>query len=454
MPINIPAFYLGALPILVLLCSLPFLKNKAKNLLLCLASLVLYVFAGPIWAVILLVVALCNYLCVLLAVKSPKLAFLRVLAIIADVGVLLFFKVANSALGAVGPLAALLPASAPLGISYFVFLAISFVVDSRQLDKTPSPIGALLYLFFFPSIASGPITQYRNFAPQLETRSVTKEQFLGGIERFAFGLIKKVLLADTIGVFVKYYLLAGQFSAVLSWLAAIGYTVQIYLDFSGFSDMAIGIGRIFGFSLAENFNYPYTAVSVSDFWSRWHISLTKWFTKYVYIPLGGNRVSPARHIFNLFAVWLLTSLWHGFGWTFLIWGMTYFIFQLLEKKTPLGKIHGVPGRIYTLLIVILTWVFFRAGSLSQAFSWLGSMFGFGNAGFCSAADLHTYCGYLLPLGIGAVLCFPVYPKLMQTKLMQRTASKLVFAILLFVLFVLTVCIQLTTGYSAPLYAGF
>lgn len=270
-----------------------------------------------------------------------------------------------------------------------------------------------LYVAFFPQLIAGPIVRYDQIANQLKERRTTGKDMTIGMQRFIIGLAKKVLLSNYLAVIADniFGVYEPQGCSVLTaWLGAIAYSLQIYFDFSGYSDMAIGLGRMFGFYFPENFNYPYIAKSVTDFWRRWHISLSGWFRDYVYIPLGGNRVSHGRWVFNLFLVWLLTGVWHGANWTFLIWGLFYFLLLLWEKISHITERLGVFSHVYTLFVVCLAWVFFRAEHLTAALHYLGTMFGIRATVFIDSvfSNYFTHGGGVLLL-IACILSLPVLP---------------------------------------------
>jgi len=273
----------------------------------------------------------------------------------------------------------------PIGISFFTFHAISYVVDVYRRDATAqkSPIEAGLYLLLFPQLIAGPIIRYREIAGQLEERTVGDAKFAAGVNRFVIGLAKKVLIANIVAVPADaiFGMPSGELTAAHAWLGALCYTLQIYFDFSGYSDMAIGLGAMFGFEFPENFNYPYIASSVQDFWRRWHMSLSRWFRDYVYVPLGGNRVSSGRTYVNLVAVFFLCGLWHGASWTFVAWGLYHGAFLVVERLRRRAPEHraGAIAHVYALLAVMIGWVFFRAETFGQAAAFLRAMAGFGSS---------------------------------------------------------------------------
>jgi alginate O-acetyltransferase complex protein AlgI len=318
----------------------------------------------------------------------------------------------------------------PIGISFFTFHAISYVIDVSRRDATAqkSPVHAALYLLLFPQLIAGPIIRYRDIADQLARRVVSMDDFACGVRRFVIGLSKKVLIANVVAgpADTIFGMPSAELSTAHAWLGLLCYTLQIYFDFSGYSDMAIGLGRMFGFRFPENFRWPYVAASVTEFWRRWHISLSTWFRDYLYIPLGGNRVSPARRYWNLVTVFFLCGLWHGASWNFVIWGLWHGSFLVVERvratvRNPQSAIRNDRGgvlvwpiwpHVYTLLVVMIGWVFFRADTLAGAFAFLKAM-----AGLAAAAPTpYTVAWHLTPelwlaLVAGAIGSAPWVPAL-------------------------------------------
>ena len=243
-----------------------------------------------------------------------------------------------------------------------------------EVEVQKNPFKLALYAFLFPQLIAGPIVRYQTIEDEIERRTSSLDDISEGVRRFSFGLGKKILVANYAAIIADNIFALSEVSVITAWLGAIAYMLQIYFDFSGYSDMAIGLGRIFGFHFDENFNYPYEASSVTDFWRRWHISLSSWFRDYVYIPLGGNRCSKCHWIFNLFVVWTLTGFWHGANWTFVVWGLYYFVFLLIEKNTGISNINKILYRIITLMIILHGWILFRSDSISSAFSYMKNMY--------------------------------------------------------------------------------
>lgn len=366
---------------------------KAKNILLIITSLVFYSFGQPQYLGLLLISVFINYISGLLLccdkiIKSRK--FVLAAAVILNIGILAIFKYLDFAVENINSLfnsAIALPGIVlPIGISFYTFQGLSYVIDVYR----DSSIGArsftklLLYISFFPQLIAGPIVKYHDVAMMIDSRQTSPELTADGLRRFIIGLSKKLLIANTAGSIADYVfaLDAGSLDMRIAWAGAICYTLQIYFDFSGYSDMAIGMGRIFGFRFLENFNYPYTASSLQEFWRRWHISLSSWFRDYLYIPLGGSYCGRAKANRNRLIVFFTTGLWHGANWTFVLWGLWHGLFLILEnsgivpvKKLRENRIGRIIGHIYTLLVVTLGFTLFRADTLTQAFGMFSAMFG-------------------------------------------------------------------------------
>ena len=376
------AFVFAFLPIVFLLHS--FIRNqRARNILLIAASLLFYSVGSLVHLPLLLAVAAVNFLAGLLfqrQVRQKKLVL--ILALLLNLGALVTFKYldfftdsVNNLFGLSVPLAGIV---LPIGISFFTFQGLSYTIDvyrDRELG-TRSFTELLLYISFFPQLIAGPIVKYHDVAQQIRRRSASAEDMAAGCRRFIVGLSKKLLVADILAVAVDtLYANSALCDARFSLIAGVCYALQIYFDFSGYSDMAIGMGRMFGFHFLENFDHPYTASTIRDFWRRWHISLSTWFREYLYIPLGGNRKGLSRTCLNVLIVFFLTGLWHGASWTFVLWGLWHGLWSILERVTPLKKLSGTLfGHIYTLIIVMLGFMLFRADSIAQAFSMIGSIF--------------------------------------------------------------------------------
>lgn len=347
----------------------------------------------------------------------------------------------------------------PIGISFFTFQILSYVLDVYygKVKVQKNLLNVALYVFMFPQLIAGPIVRYETVAGEIENRCESREEVTAGIERFIIGLAKKVLLANYFGIITDNIFILfenGNISITLAWLGAIAYTLQIYFDFSAYSDMAIGLGRIFGFHFEENFRYPYIAASVNDFWRRWHISLSTWFRDYVYIPLGGNRVSMGKHIRNIFIVWLLTGIWHGANWTFIVWGLLYFIILVLEKKTGFAKRLGIFAHVYTLLVVILAWVIFRANSIQDAIAYFAAMFGIRADGFIDDVFIEYFSQAKWLLLAGVLSAVPT-AKWLQKKLnSNQKVYEWMRAVGVLVIFLITIAVMVKSTYNPFIYFNF
>lgn len=383
-----PVFLFLFLPVTFLLALL-FRGVKAQNTVLLLASLLFYAWGEQQYVLLMLAVALFNHGCALLLERTGRRAWVVAFAVVADLGCLLWFKYAAFLAGLVAPLLQALgivppvldPIHLPIGVSFFIFHSLSYVLDVHRgtAPAQRSPGVTTLYIAFFPQLVAGPIIRYHDVATQFTARVADLEGFASGVRRFIVGLAKKVLVADLCARIADpvFAVPTGQLTAPVAWLGMVAYAVQIYFDFSGYSDMAIGLGRMFGFRFLENFNRPYAAASLREFWKRWHISLTNFFRDYLYIPLGGNRHGEARTYLNLVIVFLLTGLWHGASWTFVVWGALHGTFMLLERAglgALLDRWPRIIGRAYMLLVVLLAWVFFRCDDITRAWRFIRILF--------------------------------------------------------------------------------
>lgn len=396
---------------------------RAKNGMLLLASLAFYAYGEPVYVILMIASAFVNYLSALLIGKNPagKKAVMAV-NVILNLGVLVLFKYTgflaesvNTILGTAIPVPSI---RLPIGISFFTFQAMSYVIDVyRGVTGAQKNFGkVLLYISFFPQLIAGPIVKYHDIAQEIENRTQTVDGVTDGIRRFIVGLSKKVLISNTVGL-VADTLFAADVSglnAAAAWIGAVSYMLQIYFDFSGYSDMAIGLGEMFGFHFKENFNYPYISGSIREFWRRWHMSLSGWFQEYLYIPLGGSRKGKIRTVINKFIVFLCTGIWHGANVTFLFWGLYHGCFLMLEEIVPAireqgGKVKSFFQHVYTLLVVLIGFVFFRADSMHQGAAWIKTMFtGFGsNTAAISLALEQLTPLYLVTAAVGIVACCPV-----------------------------------------------
>ncbi len=395
-------------------------------------SLIFYAWGEVFYVAVMIVSIITNYCIGRLIFKyqeRPKYSKLYIsIGIIINITLLIYFKYANFITDNVNIILSkflnvasinLYPVHLPLGISFFTFQAISYLIDVYKKDvKSQKNIANLaLYISLFPQLIAGPIVRYHDVARQITSRSHSFERFASGVRRFVFGLAKKMLLANPLGEVVdSIFLLSGSdLTMPLSWIGIIAYTMQIYFDFSGYSDMAIGLGRMFGFRFLENFNYPYISTSIREFWRRWHISLSTWFRDYVYIPLGGSRVSTIKTYTNLFIVFVLVGFWHGANWNFLVWGLLHGAFLASEHagfSEILKKIWKPAQHAYVLIIVTIGWVFFRSESLPLAIDYLKSMIDITNfqTSWFQFAQILSHESVIAFI-IGIILSMPVYPYL-------------------------------------------
>lgn len=431
---------------------------KAKNWLLLLFSLLFYSFGSLQGLLLLLGCCLVNYGLGLWLRRGRGAKAAVILGVSLNVAFLGLYKYLDFILGQVLGLPQLAPGLlAPMGISFFTFKSISYLVDAyRDPSKaTGSLPDLMLYITFFPQVVMGPITRFADFIPQLQSRSATLERTAAGLRRFVVGMGKKLLIAAALGRLVDGVYAMEAVDMRLAWLGAVGYSLQLYFDFSGSMDMVIGLGAAFGFETVENFNYPYIASTVGNFWRRWHISLSSWFKDYVYIPLGGNRKGKLRAGINKSIVFILCGIWHGANWTFVVWGLWHGLFSLLESVNliPAKKLEKsrVWCHVYTLAVVCLGFVMFRADSLDQGFSMLAAMFtGFPFTEACTVG-LHSLLSQevLVMLVLGVILSMPVGPWLRSKKLAEPISYGA--AALLLVLCI----IKLAAGEFTPaIYARF
>ena len=409
---------------------------KARNAVLFVVSLIFYGWGEPKYIVVMLFSILVAYIFGFFVGKyresAPKKArAYLIVSIILNLSALLFFKYANffienlaliPGLGGLKPIEGL---KLPVGISFYTFQIMSYTIDvyrgDARVQRRIVPFGA--YVTLFPQLIAGPIVRYSDVDEQLTNRKETVDKFASGVQRFCAGLAKKVLLADTVYVLLGYYHDAFAFEQTVlgAWLIVILYTFQIYFDFSGYSDMAIGLGRMLGFEFLENFNYPYISKSITEFWRRWHISLSTWFREYVYIPLGGNRRGKLRQYRNIAVVWLLTGFWHGASWNFLLWGAYFCVLLIVEKLFLykwLQKAPAVLAHLYTMFFVCISWLIFYFTDLGEGLTCLKAMFGVGVSSFATPTVVYDLLRYL-PLLLICVLAATPLPKRLFDALKNR-----------------------------------
>jgi alginate O-acetyltransferase complex protein AlgI len=396
---------------------------RFKNLLLLAGSLFFYAWGEPVYVVLMVVSIVVNYFLALAIERrrgAPGARVAVVASIVISLGFLAFFKYADFVVGTLNGILGLqipdLDLPLPIGISFYTFQILSYTVDVYRgnVEAQRHFITLAMYISLFPQLIAGPIVRYRTIVEDLRDRSHTVEAFAEGAQRFTIGLAKKVIVANNIGLLWTAALETSQPSVLLAWLGIIGFAFQIYFDFSGYSDMAIGLGRMFGFRFPENFNYPYISRTVTEFWRRWHISLGRWFRDYVYIPLGGNRVSYVKWIRNIFVVWFLTGLWHGAAWNFAIWGVYFGVLLWVERTFLAAFLQRLPrfvGHAYVLFAVLVSWVVFQLDTPSQIFGYFADLFALGGLPAANAEAAYLLRSNLVLLVAAAIGATPLVKRL-------------------------------------------
>ena len=445
---------------------------KSKNLVLLIVSLVFYAWGEPVYVILMIFSILINYVSGLEIEayqesgeeKKAKYAF--IVTLVVNLLVLGFYKYYGFLLS---NLNAILPfkipykeLALPIGISFYTFQTLSYVIDvyKGKLNAQKNPITFGAYVTMFPQLIAGPIVRYSDVEKQLSEREISRTKVSEGVAYFLRGLGKKVILANNMGLVSDAVIAmkAAETSALTAWIGAFAYTMQIYFDFGGYSDMAIGLGKMLGFDFIKNFDYPYISKSITEFWRRWHISLSSWFKEYVYIPLGGNRVSKPKAIRNLMIVWGLTGLWHGAAWNFIFWGLYYGIILILEKyifKDAIQKMPGFLQHVYAMVLIMLGWVLFSAPTLGRALSYMGSMFGIGGGGFVDMTGFY-YLKSTLILGILAILCSTpmLYKRFMHMAYTRKKYGQVLYVVAYVGIFVISIAYLVNATYNPFLYFRF
>lgn len=455
------------LPIVLLLYLVT--KKELHNPILLISSIIFYAWGEPRYLAIMLLTILINWLGAIAVdkFKTHKKLYLT-LTIIANLGFLIYFKYFNFLIdncnnifhAHIDPLNIVMP----IGISFYTFQALSYVVDVYRGDcKVQKDIYKLaLYICLFPQLIAGPIVKYHDVAEQIDSREVNFEKVDLGVKRFIIGLSKKMLIANTMGAIADKIFIQSPdtFSPLIAWIGSIAYSFQLYFDFSGYSDMAIGLGLIFGFKFMENFNYPYISKSITEFWRRWHISLSTWFKEYVYIPLGGNRHGKLNTLKNLGIVFLLTGIWHGAAWNFIFWGMWHGFFIILEKIINIKEfekkytqkwVHFLQ-HIYCIFAFVIGWVMFRAETMSYALTYLKNMFGFVKIHDIVYGFSYYIDTFEIIIFVAAILCsVPLFSKMLEVK---NKLAKCVINIWLIILFILSSATIAASTYNPFIYFRF
>ena len=439
------AFLFYFLPITLALYYV--LPKRCRNFVLLIASLVFYAYGEPTYVLIMILSITFSYIYGLLIDKFRKHSkIFLALSVCTSIGLLIYFKYTNFIIENINlwllNKVDFINVVLPIGISFYTFQMLTYTVDlykgNVKVQKNIFKLG--LYITLFPQLIAGPIVRYQTIEEQLESRSHSFDKFALGVRRFVIGLGKKVLIANLLGELVQVFLSSNDKSVLFYWIYGISVTLQIYFDFSGYSDMAIGLGKMFGFEFLENFNYPYIAKSVTDFWRRWHISLSSFFRDYVYIPLGGNRVSKIKWFRNILIVWMLTGIWHGAAWNFIIWGLYFGLILVLEKVffgKYLEKIPSVFSRIYVLLTVIISFIIFSGESSKQIFENLGGLIGYKDIPLVSQESIYYFKSYFVILIIGIIGSTPIMKNAFSKEKMAKFVNIVEPIFLIFILLLST-----------------
>jgi len=456
------------LPVVLAIYYIVLKKRRfLQNLFLFIASLFFYAWGEPKFVLIMILSIIFNWLFGLLIEKYSEKPVQKKLIAFFSIGynifVIFIFKYLMFSLSNINQIfdsnIKIPEIILPIGISFFTFQAISYVLDiyRKKAKAQKNILNVGLYISFFPQLIAGPIVRYETIEKQIKERKETFDDFAVGVTRFIIGLGKKVLIANNMAIVADQAFNSGELSVTMAWLGAFAYTLQIFFDFSGYSDMAIGLGRMFGFHFLENFNYPYISKSATEFWRRWHISLGTWFRDYVYIPLGGSRMGKKRNIINLFIVWSLTGIWHGANWTFLIWGLLYFVLLTFEKYFDINKLNkkfDIPRHLYTMFFVIIGWVVFRAENVYQAVKYIKNMFGLNYNVFIDNAFVEYITEFYFYFLVGIIFSYPtkkIVHKIIDT---DKPFVQTAYVVTLLLIFFVTVSFLVKGSYNPFIYFNF
>lgn len=448
------------LPIVIVIYYI--IPNKFKNTILLISSLVFYSYGEPKYVFLMIFSIIISYIFGILINKYKKYSKLfLIISICIVLALLIYFKYINFILENINLFLSnrinLIQVVLPIGISFYTFQIISYLVDiyKERIEAQKNIFKLATYISLFPQLIAGPIVKYSDIEEQLEKREYSFEKFSLGVRRFIIGLGKKVLIADTLGK-LNSIILVNTNDCLAYWLYAISGMLQIYFDFSGYSDMAIGLGKMFGFNLLENFNYPYTATSITDFWRRWHISLSSWFKDYIYIPLGGNRKGKITWFRNILIVWILTGLWHGASWNFIIWGLYFAILLILEKtilKKLLEKVPKILARIYTLLIVMISFIIFNSENISVIEKNIKGLFGIGYTALISQESLYYFKSYIFIIVISTIASMPIFKNIFKIEKNNKIIN-FIEPIFLLLILILSTSYIIDGSFSPFLYFRF
>ena len=445
------------LPVVLLLYFIS--PKKLKNFTLLVCSLVFYAWGEPRLVLLMLTTVFIGYILGILTERFPKYKKLfLVLSLVLSLGFLGYYKYVDFFISNINSITGLsiplLKVALPIGISFYTFQLLSYNVDVYRGDVPAQKnfIDLAAYIALFPQLIAGPIVRYSDVAAQLKERTHTWDKTALGVRRFVLGLAKKILIANALGELCDIFRATGDQSILYYWMYAIGFSLHIYFDFSGYSDMAIGLGKIFGFDFLENFNYPFISKSATEFWRRWHMSLGSWFRDYVYFPMGGSRVKKSRMFFNIFTVWMLTGFWHGAAWNFIIWGLYFAVLLLIEKSFLLKFLNRskVLSRVYLLFMVVISFVIFNATNMGEAFQYIGGMFGAGGIPLVSAEALYYLRSYAVIFLIAVIGATPI-PKLVAGK---WKVSQYIEPVVLLILLVLVTAYLVDGSFNPFLYFRF
>ena len=455
------AFLFYFLPITLALYYV--LPKRCRNIVLLIASLFFYAYGEPTYILIMILSIVFTYFYGLLIDRFKKYSkVFLILSICTSIGLLIYFKYTNFIIENINLWFSnkidFIEVILPIGISFYTFQMLTYIIDlykgEVKVQKNIFKLG--LYITLFPQLIAGPIVRYKTIEEELESRKHSFENFAYGVRRFIIGLGKKVLIANLLGELAELFLTSTDKSILFYWIYGISISLQIYFDFSGYSDMAIGLGKMFGFTFLENFNYPYIAQSVTDFWRRWHISLSTFFRDYVYIPLGGNRVSKAKWLRNILIVWALTGIWHGAAWNFVIWGLYFGIILVLEKVF-LGKIlEKLPkflSRIYVLLIVMISFIIFSGENANQVFENLKGLIGYKNIPLISTESVYYFKSYFVILLVGIIGSTPIMKNIFSSKKLEKL-SNILEPVFLLVVLILSTSYIINGSFNPFLYFRF
>ena len=448
---------------LLLICYFV-VPKKFRNIILLMFSVLFYFYGEPKYILLMLIEVLISYVVGLL-IDKYKCKNILIIGIFIHVLLFGIFKYFNFVIINVNNLfhsnLNLLNVVLPIGISFYTFQIISYEIDvyNKKVNAQSNILKYFLYVFLFPQLIAGPIVRYQDVNNEIDNRNVTFEMFANGLRRFIIGLSKKVIIANNLGELCNIYLNLGDKSVLFTWIFAISYMLQIYFDFSGYSDIAIGLGKMLGFNFPENFNYPYMAKSITDFWRRWHMTLSSWFRDYVYIPLGGNKKGVLKQIRNILIVWSLTGLWHGASWNFIVWGLYFGILLILEKFILKKYFSNVPKFIkciYTLFLVMISFVIFQGDNLSSAFNIIKGLFGLNGELFINNVTLYYLKGYVLFIVLG-VIGATNYVKNLVIKISNGKGKKIINimeTIYLLTLLIIVTMYLIDSSYNPFLYFRF